>query len=292
MAASVRSHDTRRTATLAIRESAMDGSIRVRRLALSHGSVTDDLTPAAHLTQAEHRVRFEWGPMGLRTLAPTVDVVIVVDVLSFTTCVDVALGRGAEVFPYKWHDGSEAAFAESIDAVVAGPRGGPQQYSLSPASLETISAGTRLVLPSPNGSALLAGAADAGATTVVAACLRNGAAVGAWFADRDVSVAVIAGGERWKGATGPMRVAVEDLWGAGSVLSLFEPDDLSPEARVAASAWRAVESSIVDELQASTSGRELIRADHPADVLLAGAAHVSELVPALVDDRFVDLVTS
>lgn len=227
--------------------------------------------------------------MGLRTLAPTVDVVIVVDVLSFTTCVDIALGRGAEVFPYKWHDGSEAAFAESVDAVVAGPRAGPQRYSLSPASLAEIQRGTRLVLPSPNGSALLSGATDAGAVSVVAACLRNGAAVGAWFADQDVSVAVIAAGERWKGTTGPMRVSVEDLWGAGSVLSLFADDDLSPEARMAVTAWRAVESRLVDELEACTSGRELIRAGYPSDVLLAGAAHVSELVPALVDDRFVDL---
>ena len=66
--------------------------------------------------QDGHRVRFEWGPMGLRTLAPLVDVVVVVDVLSFTTCVDVALGRGAVLFPYKWRDGSEGAFAESVDA--------------------------------------------------------------------------------------------------------------------------------------------------------------------------------
>ncbi|MEO0492314.1 MAG: 2-phosphosulfolactate phosphatase [Actinomycetota bacterium] len=227
--------------------------------------------------------------MGLRTLAPEVDVVIVIDVLSFTTCVDIALGRGAEVFPYKWHDGSEAAFATSVDAQVAGPRGGSQRFSLSPASLDQIPAGTRLVLPSPNGSALLSGAADAGADTVVAACLRNGAAVGAWFADLDVSVAVIAAGERWKGATGPMRVAAEDLWGAGSVLSLFEPADLSPEARAAVAAWRSVEPVVVDELERCVSGRELILADHPTDVLLAGAAHVSDLVPTLLDDRFVDV---
>ncbi len=227
--------------------------------------------------------------MGLRTLAPEADVVIVVDVLSFTTCVDVALGRGATVFPYKWHHGSEAAFAETHDALVAGPRGGPQRYSLSPASLDEIPSDTRLVLPSPNGSALLSGAADAGASTVVAACLRNGAAVGAWFADQETTVAVVAAGERWHGATGPMRAAVEDLWGAGCVLSLFEPADLSPEARMAVAAWRAAEPDIVDELEGCASGRELILADHATDVLLAGAAHVSELVPALVDDRFVDL---
>lgn len=227
--------------------------------------------------------------MGLRTLAPLVDVVVVVDVLSFTTCVDVALGRGAVLFPYPWRDGSEGAFAESVGAVVAS-RQRDAEFSLSPASLEKIPAHTRLVLPSPNGSALLFGAVDAGATTAVAACIRNGAAIGSWFADQDVTVGVIAAGERWgQGGTGPMRVALEDLWGAGCVLSLFAPDDLSPEARMAANAWRAAERHIVTELEGCSSGRELIGIDHAHDVALAGAAHVSELVPALNDGCFVDL---
>lgn len=53
--------------------------------------------------------RLEWGPNGLRRLAPVCDVIVIVDVLSFTTAVDIALGRGAEVFPYRWQDGKEAA---------------------------------------------------------------------------------------------------------------------------------------------------------------------------------------
>ena len=239
--------------------------------------------------QAGHRVRFEWGREGLAELAPHVDVVVVVDVLSFTTCVDVALGRGGVVFPYPLgHDGA-AAFAESVDAVVASKRRDSEGFSLSPSSLETIPAGTRLVLPSPNGSALLFGAVAAGADTAVAACIRNGAAVGSWFADQDVSVGVVAAGERWGGNDTPMRVAIEDLWGAGCVLSLFEPADLSPEARMAASAWRAVEADIVDELQHCSSGRELVFNGFETDVQFASAAHVSELVPALTDQHFVDL---
>ena len=234
------------------------------------------------------RVHLEWGPMGLRTLAPAVDVVIIVDVLSFTTCVDVALGRGADVFPYKWHDGAEAAFAESVDAEVAGPRDGEQRYSLAPSSLADAPAGTRLVLPSPNGSALAFGAVDAGAGEVVAACIRNGAAVGSAYADEDLRVGVIAAGERWRGDTGPMRVAVEDLLGAGAVLSMFDQVDCSPEARAAAAAWHEAETDVIDRLRASTSGRELIERGWPDDVDLAAQAHVSDLVPVLTDDRFLD----
>lgn len=243
--------------------------------------------------QAGHRVRFEWGREGMAELAPNVDVIVVVDVLSFTTCVDVALGRGGVLFPYPLGRDGAAAYAGSLDAQVASKRRDTGGFSLSPTSLASLPAGTRLVLPSPNGSALLTDALAAGAETAVAACIRNGAAVGSFFADQDLTLGVIAAGERWGGAAGPLRVAVEDLWGAGCVLSLFEPADLSPEARMAAAAWRAVESDIVDELAACSSGRELIFNDFATDVQFASAAHVSELVPALGDDgSFVDLTSA
>jgi 2-phosphosulfolactate phosphatase len=234
------------------------------------------------------RVRFDWGPMGLRSVASEVDVVVIVDVLSFTTCVDIALGRGAEVYPYRWRDGSEAEFASAVGAELAGRRGDDDRWSLSPTSLADVAAGTRLVLPSPNGSALAFAAVEAGAVDVVAACIRNGAAVGSAYADEDTRVGVIAAGERWRGATGPMRVAVEDLLGAGAVLSMFDREDLSPEARAAAAAWQEAEVEIVSRLADCESGRELIGRGWPGDVDLAAQAHVSDSVPVLVDGRFVD----
>ncbi|MEZ5247005.1 MAG: 2-phosphosulfolactate phosphatase [Acidimicrobiales bacterium] len=235
----------------------------------------------------QFRVRFDWGPMGLRTIAPEVDVVVIVDVLSFTTCVDVALGRGAEVFPYKMNDGTAADYAESVGAELAGPRDGASRFSLSPSSMADVPAGTRIVLPSPNGAALAFGAVEAGAAEVVVACVRNGAAVGSVFADEDLTVGVVAAGERWNGSTGPLRVAVEDLLGAGAVLSMFDRLDLSPEARVAAAAWHDAEGDLLDRLRECHSGRELIDRGWPDDVTLAAQAHVSDLVPVLCEGRFV-----
>ena len=87
--------------------------------------------------QAGWRWRFDWGPNGLRRLAPLVDAVVVVDVLRFTTAVDVAVERGAVVYPYRWKDGSEHEFAAARGAVVASPLVGPTvdaPWSLSPAS--------------------------------------------------------------------------------------------------------------------------------------------------------------
>ena len=48
-------------------------------------------------------------------LAPA-DVTIVVDVLSFSTCVDVATARGAAILPYSWSDWNDPSAAEFAKA--------------------------------------------------------------------------------------------------------------------------------------------------------------------------------
>ncbi|MEO1070051.1 MAG: 2-phosphosulfolactate phosphatase, partial [Cyanobacteria bacterium J06638_6] len=163
--------------------------------------------------QSEFDVRCEWGQQGVLQLAPINDVVIIVDVLSFSTCVDIATGRGAIAFPYQWRDGSAQTFAQSMHAELATKRG-TGQYSLSPASLLSIPQGTRLVLPSPNGSTL---SLATGKTPTIAGCLRNAKAVASAAMSYGQKIAVIPAGERW--SDGSLRPALEDLIGAGAVLS-------------------------------------------------------------------------
>lgn len=76
--------------------------------------------------------------------------------LSFSTCVEVATNNGAIIFPYSFGDESVVDYAKSIQAELAThrQRWSTSRYSLSPLSLVNIPAGTRLVLPSPNGSFL------------------------------------------------------------------------------------------------------------------------------------------
>ena len=104
--------------------------------------------------QQEFDIRCEWGAHGVAVLAPISDVVIIIDVLSFSTSVDVAVTQGAMVFPYRWRDDTAQAYAVSVGATLADPGRHPTRYSLSPASLTGIPKGTRMVLPSPNGATL------------------------------------------------------------------------------------------------------------------------------------------
>ncbi|MGW0167643.1 hypothetical protein ACWDWT_21000 [Streptomyces sp. NPDC003343] len=63
--------------------------------------------------QQGYGVRFEWGPTGARQLAQDAACLVVVDVLSFTTSVTVAVEAGTRVFPYAWRDETASAFAEA-----------------------------------------------------------------------------------------------------------------------------------------------------------------------------------
>ncbi|MHB8648226.1 MAG: 2-phosphosulfolactate phosphatase [Thermomicrobiales bacterium] len=241
--------------------------------------------------QSGFDARFEWGEEGVRRLAPLSDVVVIVDVLSFSTCVDVAVSRGATVFPYRWRDTSAEVFAREKGAVLAVSRGEmtPEHpFSLSPASLEQLPAGTRLVLPSPNGSTLAALAAGSGAT-VIAGCLRNARAVANAARSFGDTVTVIAAGERWKGDDASLRPAVEDMIGAGAILAAFRPTTPSPEAIAAIAVYAVAAAALAPFIAACSSGRELIQLGYGDDVALAAQHDVSEAVPLLTDGAFVNV---
>lgn len=241
---------------------------------------------------AQHRqhaygVRLEWGAAGAEAVAP-VDIAVVVDVLSFTTTVTVAVDHGIAVHPFAWRDERAAAFAAEHGAVLAVQRqdagGDVPAVSLSPASVAAAEGVRRIVLPSPNGSTVSRLLADSGAT-VVAACLRNRRAVGAWLAHRvaaGATVALVPAGERWP--DGSLRPAVEDLWGAGGVLDALGPAGRSPEAEAAVAAYRSAD--LPAALAACSSGRELVASGYAGDVEMAAERDVSDVVPVLRDGAF------
>ncbi|MEP6979129.1 MAG: 2-phosphosulfolactate phosphatase [Nakamurella sp.] len=245
--------------------------------------------------QADAAIRFDWGGEGAG--ATTAGIVVVVDVLSFTTTLSVAVDAGVDVYPYRLRDASAAAFAASRQAVLAVGRSeaGTSGVSLSPLSVRAAAApngplarARRLVLPSPNGSAIAKSLSDRGAV-VIGACLRNAGAVARWVAQygHGQPVAVIAAGERWPGDL--LRPAVEDMWGAGAVIAELQAQGIrtsSPEADAAVAAFRDVKGRIGLALQACVSGRELSADGFGAEIAVAAELGASTVVPILRGEAF------
>jgi 2-phosphosulfolactate phosphatase len=224
-------------------------------------------------------IRCEWGPRGLMALASLSDVMVIVDVLSFSTCVEIGVSRGAVVFPFVWKDARAAAFAGDIEAELAGPRG-QTAFSLSPASFLHVPPGTRVVLPSPNGATLSLGA---GQVLVLAGCLRNAAAVAQAAQAIGTRVLVLPAGEQWP--DGSLRPCIEDLLGAGAIVDALS-GTCSPEAEVARAAFRAMRADLPRVLSNCMSGQELVDRGYAEDVRLAGQLHVSDAVPVLREGAY------
>lgn len=234
-------------------------------------------------SQSPFDVRFEWGERRLDALLPECDVIVIVDVLSFSTCVDIAVSRGAAVLPHDGPGDGAAECARQSDTVLASRRNRTGDgYSLSPASLNRIPAGTRLLLPSPNGSTLSRRAGTC--ATVIAACLRNASAAAEFIRQRHGVVGVIACGERWR--DGSLRPAWEDFVGAGAVIAGLSGIP-SPEAEAARGAFRQAERALSSRLMECSSGRELVDRGCATDVKIAAEVDVSSSVPVLTEAAFV-----
>ncbi len=209
--------------------------------------------------QSSYQVRLEWGVDGLARLAAS-DVVVVVDVLRFSSTVIQAVERGEEF-------GLDAAArAVSINGA-----------AVAAAAAET--AGTVLLGGLRNAAAV--------ASAVLAVQERRG---------ERTSVAVIACGELGSREPGsPLRFAVEDLLGAGAIVAALTDigiDHSSPEAAAAGEAFRALRGATRHLLAASGSGRELAlrQAQGPEErrdeIAAAAAVDAASVVPVLRDGVF------
>lgn len=272
------------------------------------------------------------GAAGAAALAPSSSCLVVVDVLSFSTSVTVAVEAGTRVYPCAWPAGPAAesadSAAESADSAAGFARlhraelavgrravSAARPWSLSPAALRRAPFVPRLVLPSPNGSAICAAAAesagtgeaggegavaagragagvDVGAVTVIAGCLRNAAAAGRFLRGSPGPVTVIAAGERWP--DGSLRPALEDLLGAGAILSAFwdavaardaGAGIFSPEAEAARACFEAT-ADVAAAVSGCASGRELIEGGFGDDVAIAAEIGACPVVPVLADSAF------
>ncbi|GGM41544.1 2-phosphosulfolactate phosphatase [Microbacterium saperdae] len=199
--------------------------------------------------QSTYQVRLDWGLAGLERLEDA-DVVVIVDVLHFSSRLADAVADGAEV------DLAEAA-SWSVDAV-------------APALAVTAAAG---------GATVLVGGlrnASAVARTVQAVQEQRQART---------SVALIAAGER--DGSNDLRFAVEDHLGAGAIIAALTDlgiDHTAPDAAVAAEGFRALRRALGHLVSASGSGRDTTDTDA---VAAASRLDAVSAVPVLRDRVFV-----
>ncbi len=215
---------------------------------------------------------------------------MIVDVLSFSTTMSVAVERGLVALSYSGPEldamgGRDAAAAELDATVVAKTRAvEPGVPSLSPASLAAVEPGRRVVFTSLNGARCTSAASDAPA--VLIGCLRNLSATG-----RVVEEALATGVaprctivpclEQWTSSTTDTmgeRFSAEDWLGAGALAAALAGGgaSLSAEASFAATTFEAVSDDLAAALAQSISGRELVAKGFRADVDLAAEVDATD----------------
>lgn len=236
--------------------------------------------------QQEFDIRLEWGAKGVEILAPISDVVIIVDIFSFSTSVDIAAGRGAIIYPFDPKNDSALEYSKSVDAILAEKASTYYKgYSLSPSSLTNIVENTRLVLQSQNGAAM---SLLTGNTLTLCGCLRNSKAVAEYAMSKGNKISIIPGGERWKD-DGTLRPSFEDLLGAGAIISYLK-GNLSPESKSALSVFLCCKDNLFNEVRQCCSGKDLIASGRLAtDVDLACELNISSSVPVLISNAYIDV---
>lgn len=232
--------------------------------------------------QQEFDIRLEWGMHGVQELAPISDVIIIVDVVSFSTCVDIATNNGAIIYPYRWKDATAIDYAISLKAELADFERLSDGYSLSPTSLINIQPDTKLILPSPNGSALTLATQT---TPTLCGSLRNAKSVAKFASGLGRRISIIPAGEQW--ADGSLRTAFEDLIGAGAIIS-YLTGNLSPESKSAVSVYEALKTNLLEEIRNCSSGKELIERGFEKDIHLACDFNTSNNFPLLTGHAYVD----
>ncbi|MCR2784886.1 MULTISPECIES: 2-phosphosulfolactate phosphatase [unclassified Microbacterium] len=203
--------------------------------------------------QSRYQVRFERGAEGLDRLAPA-DVVVVVDVLRFSTTVTDATASGASFAL------DDAAHAVSINGAAV--------------AAHAAASGAVVLLGCLRNAAAVADA-------ILAEQHRRAART---------SIAVISAGELdSRGDGAGLRVAVEDDLGAGAVIDALADrgiDHTSPEAAAVCEALRGLRPAVRHLLTAAGSGQELLERGLAEEVRAAAEIDATDAVPVLRDGVF------
>lgn len=242
---------------------------------------------------ADAEIHVEWGSSGAALAADRGDVVVIVDVLSFSTSIVEITARGGSAIVLAPEQiaarGGRDAVADELGAVVVSRTRTTDELSLSPASLQSMPSGTRIVVTSLNGARCVAAAAAAPVTLVAALTNRAAAArrIDELLTEGVASrCTVVPCAETWTAAhpaapapTRTLRPSIEDQLGAGAVVASLPGRRRSVEAQVSVDVFRGRRGRLSAALHRTVSGRELIANGFALDVELAARLDVHDVVP-------------
>jgi 2-phosphosulfolactate phosphatase len=241
--------------------------------------------------QSPSQCRMEWGIRGVEEASNRGDIIIIVDVLSFSSAVINALHNGVIIYPFP-RVGEINEFAKLVGGEVcilerarARELGLP---SLSATSFNETHKGQKFILSSINGATCVK--ATTKSSIVLVGGLLNVFSV-AEVANKiqrenNINITVIACGERWNNLnneTRDLRPSIEDYLGAGAILELLNGTK-SQEAKVCINAYKNSKKEIEELITDSGSGRELLKMGFPEDVKFSCQIDLFKDVPLLVKD--------
>ena len=236
------------------------------------------------------RVRLAWGRRGAQAAAEGGNILVIVDTLRFSTATATAVHHGALIYPCPLDEAVASALARRVGGEVANVRrtSTPSRFTLSPRSYLAIEPGTRVVLPSPNGSTCCQYGSRTPALfvgTLVNAQAVAGA-VSYLLSASQLNVTVLACGERWQvpAEEGVLRFALEDYLGAGALLSTL-PFPQTMEAQACGATFRAMQEQLEAVLWECESGQELRAKGLGEDVRHAAQLNVYDTAPMLRGER-------
>ena len=241
--------------------------------------------------QAPFQCKMDWGERGTREASERGDIIIIIDILSFSSAVVNAVHHESIIYPFP-KVGDIEEFGKLVDAQVCLGRAEALEIgmpSLSAPSFGENHKGKRFVLSSRNGATcvkasrqdsniLIGSFLNASAVAIVANKLQK---------ETGLNITVIACGEMWKGKgeeKREFRPSIEDYLGAGAILTLLEGTK-SPEARVCISAFESCRENFKELILDSASGRELKAKGFPNDVIFALEFDKFKEVPITTNDE-------
>lgn len=247
------------------------------------------------LNQSSYRCNTEWGKRGAREAADRGDIVIIVDVLSFSSTVISALENGALIYPYPPHlNGKEYANKIGAQYILGRAEAAKLELpTLSPVSFNRSHSNHKYVLSSLNGAFCTWIASRVPILLIGSLLNANAVAIAAnqFSASLKANVSVIPCGEVWGDVEefeDALRPAIEDYLGAGAILTHLQGSK-SPDAEVCIGAFQHAKTNLDHLIMECASGMELRERGFAEDVKHCSQLNIYQTVPILKEQHFVSL---